>query len=109
MRHLGSIALSVILAPIIFVLIGLGVVKTSVALAAGATNGSDWGAAGVGFLALAVAAGLYALLIMTRLSPLGPVLAGLIFLGLHIYGQVEVAHLPSLFDTKILGERDALK
>jgi hypothetical protein len=75
-RHLGSIALSIVLAPLVYLLAGLGVEKFNTV-----SGGSqDWTATGIGALALIVAAGLYALLVMTRLSPLGPLVAGVLFL-----------------------------
>jgi len=77
-RHLGSILLSLILAPVVYLLIAIGVryVADHGSLAAH----HDYVKAGIGVLALLGAALLYSLLMLTRLSPVGPALVGLAFL-----------------------------
>jgi hypothetical protein len=82
MRHLGSIVLALLLAPATWVLTGLGLGKFAEAPAGSAGFGIDL-ALGVGAV---VGAGLcYALLVLPRLSPLGPMLAGLGFLSLVVW------------------------
>ena len=59
MRHIGSIVLSIIFAPVIFILTGVGMVKfgsNSGAVLAG--QSTDWTAVGIGAGALIVAGGL---------------------------------------------------
>jgi hypothetical protein len=77
-RHLGSILFSLIVAPVIYLLIAVGVryVVDDGSLAAH----HDYVKATIGVLALLGAALLYCVLVLTRLSPVGPVLAGLAFL-----------------------------
>ena len=72
MRHLGSIVLAIVFAPLIYILAGVGQVKF-VAGTAGAST--DWAAVGIGIGALVVAALLYSVLVMTRISPLGPIIS----------------------------------
>src|SRR5262249_23167262 len=79
MRHLGSIVLSLLLAPIIYALAGIGLVKVSDVSSHLST--SDYKAVSIGLAALLGAGLAYALLVMARLSPLGPVLAGLGYLA----------------------------
>lgn len=91
MRHLGSLLLSLILAPIIWVLTGFGLgeylhqPRTSptapdIELLLGAA-------------ALLLAGVLYALLVLPRLSPLGPVLVGLAYLGLVTWNTLDAESL----------------
>lgn len=79
MRHLGSIVLALILGTAIWVLTGVGVSKFAEARAGHAAFGIDLA---IGLTAVVVAGICYAVLILPRLSPLGPVVAGLAFLGL---------------------------
>jgi hypothetical protein len=81
MRHLGSIALSIVLAPVIYVLAGLGTVK----LEAGIAGDNKWTNIAIGAVALLAASGAFAVLVMPKLSPLGPVFAGLIFFVLSAW------------------------
>jgi hypothetical protein len=90
MRHLGSILLSVILAPVIYVLAGIGVAKVFP---------EDHFAAGalIGLAALLGAGALYAVLLLARLSPVGTALGGLAYLGISVWFVVSpdmVARLP---------------
>jgi hypothetical protein len=80
MRHLGSIVLSLLLAPIIYALTGIGLVKMSGVPRHLST--SDYATLSIGLAALVGAGLVYSVLVMTRLSPLGPVLAGLGFLAM---------------------------
>ena len=91
MRHLGSILLSVILAPAIYLLTGIGMVRMTIRpdhLTLDAL---------VGFAALLGAGALYAVLILARLSPVGTLLAGLAYLVINVWYLVSpelVTHLP---------------
>ena len=74
MRHLGSIVLSMLLVPIVYVLTGIGLVDWSVA-----ESGSslDYPRLAVALVTLLGAGLAYAVLVLARLSPLGLILAGL--------------------------------
>jgi hypothetical protein len=87
MRHLGSIVLSLVLAPIIYVLVGVGFVELT-AGGSGTLTSTDYAKLAIGGLALIVAGLLFALLTMSRLSPLGPVLAGLSLLVIQVWALV---------------------
>lgn len=81
MRHLGSVLLSLLFAPLIWLSTGVGVSK----LAEGLTEDPDRFAAFTGLLAIGIAGLLYSLLVLSRLSPLGPVLVGLGFAGATLW------------------------
>lgn len=101
MRHLLSIVLSIILAPLIYVASGLAAVKLD---AAHITSTSiNWTAAEIGLAAGIVAGALYAVLVMTRLSPIGPAIAGLLYLGVTIWAFLDSARFTKAFDFDILG------
>ncbi len=84
MRHLGSIVLSLILAPLIYLLIGVGAANAATAMLS-ANLAPDYGKAGGALLALLVAALLYTLLVLTPISPAGPLLAGVAFLAVSVW------------------------
>lgn len=79
MRHLGSLLLALVLAPATWVLTGVGVSKFAEGRAESAELGMDLS---IGLAAMLGAGLCYAVLLLPRLSPLGPVLAGLAFLGM---------------------------
>jgi hypothetical protein len=88
MRHLGSLLLALLLAPAIWVLTGVGISKFAEARTDSLGFGVDLA---VGLAAILGAGVCYALLILPRLSPLGPVLAGLALLGLVVLRVADVA------------------
>ena len=101
MRHLGSIVLSLLLGPIVYVLTGVGLVRL-------AGTERDWYQVDrppvlIGLGALAAAGILYAVLVFARLSPLGPFLVGLGFLGLTTWGLFDGASLTDLLPESIVG------
>jgi hypothetical protein len=100
MRHIGSIVLAVIFAPIIYILTGVGMVKFAANSAASTT---DWTAVGIGAGALVVAGALWAVLTMVRMSPLGPLLAGLMFVGAQVWALLDLANVVSTLGTSVLG------
>ena len=77
MRHLGSLVLSLIAGALIYILLGVTFAKWGEAL--GESGGSKYGAFAISIAAALVAGGLYALLVLARLSPLGLVLLGLLY------------------------------
>ncbi|MFB9239633.1 hypothetical protein ACFFWC_29575 [Plantactinospora siamensis] len=79
MRHVNSVLLSLILAPAVWALAGYGLVAYG--RAANRPDGDLAVDRLVGLGALAAAAILFAALLLPRLSPLGPALAGLAYLG----------------------------
>lgn len=78
MRHLSSIVLSLIIAAALYLLTGVGEVKSAAGLEqvdSGRTT-VGYGNLIVALACLATAGALYAVLVLARLSPLGTVLAG---------------------------------
>ncbi len=106
MRHIGSIFLALILAPATWVLTGIGVSKFAEAQA-------DSSGFGVGLtlgLAAILGAGLcYTVLIFPRISPLGPVLAGIAFLGLVVWRVGDVAGFNRVVPADVLNVDSALR
>lgn len=104
MRHLGSIVLAIIFAPLIYVLAGVGEVKFVLGTA---TDSTDWNAVGIGIGALVVAGGLYSVLVMARISPLGPFIAAALFVAAELWSVFDQAGLVKLFGTSVLGVHNA--
>lgn len=106
MRHLGSLVLSLLLAAATWVLTGIGISKFVEARAdpSGLTIGLALG------LAAILAAGLcYTLLILPRLSPLGPFLVGLALLGLVAWRVSDLSSFNQYVPEDILGAGLALR
>lgn len=101
MRHAGSLLLSLFLAPLIWVGTGYGLTEVNKARAQ-LIGGFEIEIL-LGLLALLAAGGLYALLTMARLSPIGPALIGLIFLALASWAAFDPE---SYFDTMPTDLRD---
>jgi hypothetical protein len=106
MRHLGSLVLALLLAPAIWVLTGVGVSKFAEARSDSTGFGIDL-AVGLGAI---VGAGIcYALLILPRLSPLGPVLAGLGLLGLVVWRVADLTQFNRYVPADFLNVTMALR
>jgi hypothetical protein len=101
MRHAGSLLLSLFLAPLIWVATGFGLTEVNQARARFA--GGFEVEILLGLLALLAAGGLYAVLTMARLSPIGPVLIGLVFVVLAAWAAFGPE---SYFDTMPTDLRD---
>ncbi|MDI1460472.1 hypothetical protein QEZ54_05780 [Catellatospora sp. KI3] len=87
-RHLGSLLLTLIFAPAIFLLTGTGLSAFNTTMAAGgAADAFLDAAAALG--ALLLAGILYAVLLLVRLSPVGPSLGGLAFLGTSAWALAD--------------------
>ena len=105
MRHLGSIVLSLILAPAAYLLAGIGVVEA--AGNASVAPHPDYAKVTLGVLAIGAAGLLYALLVLTRISPVGPLLAGLLYLTASVWALYSYATLGKLLPDSVLGVRGA--
>ncbi len=104
MRHLGSIVLSIICAPIIYVLTGVGMVKfaqNAGPVASGQSN--NWTDVGIAAGSIVVAGALWAVLTMVRMSPLGPLIAGLALIGAEVWGLLDQSDLVKLLGTSVMG------
>jgi hypothetical protein len=101
MRHLWSLILALVLTPLIYTAAGVSAVRLSDARGLGST-------AVVGLVAALVAGGLYALLVMVRLSPVGPVVAGLIYLGVTIWALLDLTGFQDFLPPDFFGEKGVL-
>jgi hypothetical protein len=106
MRHLLSLVLGLILAPLIYILTGVANVKFFEYYVR--SDKTDFVALAVCVVCALAAGGLYTVLVLARLSPVGPVLAGLILFVsgiLMLFTNSLADALPSTF----LGVPDALQ
>jgi hypothetical protein len=101
MRHLWSLLLALGLTPLIYSAAGVSAVRLADARELGT-------AAGIGLAAGFVAGGLYAVLVMVQLSPVGPVVAGLIYLGVTVWALLDRDGFTSVIPADLFGERGAL-
>ncbi|MGH3648732.1 MAG: hypothetical protein ACRDTM_16350, partial [Micromonosporaceae bacterium] len=100
MRHFLSLLAGLLIAPVVWVATGIGQAKLARAMVEG-----NWDS-GRAFTALAIigAAGLLVgLIASTRISPLGPVVAGLLLLGGQALFVLRPTAMPKLGSTKLLG------
>jgi len=105
MRHVLSVVLGIVLAPLIYMAAGVAAVKFT-----GSRVGSSLELAptAIAMSAALAAGGLYALLVMARLSPLGPVLAGLMYLGATIWALVSPSSFMDVVPGDLIGIKGAL-
>ncbi len=87
MRHIGSLVLAVLLAPVVLLLVGRGLSWTLVATTS--PSGVDELASMFAISAVVLAGGGYALLTLPRFSPLGPVVAGVAYVGFGVWGLLD--------------------
>lgn len=100
MRHVLSLVLALILAPVVYLAAGVSAAKFDESLSTGTL---DLTAAGLGLLAAFVAGALYAVLVMTRLSPLGPALAGLLYLAVTVWATLDAERVQRLLPDAVIG------
>jgi hypothetical protein len=106
MRHLGSLLLAAVIAPLVWVLMGIGSAKSTGDLLA---SQRDVLAIGVGVAALLAAGLCYAPLVLARLSPIGPMLAGVAFLGAGLWALVLPRSFTDAVPDEFLGVPGALE
>jgi hypothetical protein len=97
MRHVLSVVLGIVLAPLIYIAAGIAAVKFTESRTGDSLNLAP---TAIALGAALAAGGLYALLVMARLSPVGPVLAGVLYLGVTIWALVS----PSSFTDVVPGD-----
>ncbi len=105
MRHLGSLIWSLLLAPGIWLLTGVGLVNYGKAQY-GPTH--DNIKLALGLLALLGAGVLFSLLALPRLAPIGPFLVGVAFLGLAGWAAIDQAAFLRALPTDSLDVRSTL-
>jgi hypothetical protein len=104
MRHLGSIVLSPVLAAIVYIAAGVGMVKlsmNSVVVASG--RDTDWQDIGIGVAVLVLAGAVYALLSLIRWSPLGPFLAAICYVGITAWAAIDPDGVVDLLGNSVFG------
>ncbi|MFV2085323.1 hypothetical protein [Micromonospora sp. LOL_021] len=101
MRHLGSLVLSLLLAPVIWFLAGLGL--SEYALARRDAYSEPPLDVFIGLAALAVCGVSYALLLLPRLSPVGPVLAGASFVAVSVWATLDIVGFYDTMPRRLLG------
>lgn len=104
MRHLGSLALSAVAGPVLYVCLGLGTVRLDRAtdrLANGTRSGSLDLVVGLGLVLLAGL--LLWLLLGIRFSPIGPVLVGAGLAALGVLAVVAPTRLARALPEELLG------
>jgi hypothetical protein len=105
MRHLGSLVLSLIAGALIYVLLGVTFAKWGEAL--GESGGSKYGDVAISIAAALVAGGLYALLVLVRLSPLGLVLLGLLYYVVAFWSFFGQSSFADIMPNNIAGVENA--
>ncbi|MEQ4301236.1 hypothetical protein ABNF97_07570 [Plantactinospora sp. B6F1] len=103
MRHLGSLVFGLLSAPVIWVLSGVGLVRFSSGMARLETGDTI-----LGFVVIAVVAGLLAALLLPRWSPIGTAVAGLFFMIMALWSLIDYGSMIDLLPRSFLGVRYAL-
>ena len=106
MRHLVSAVLALVLTPLIYISAGFSAIKFGEANELGRIEAT---AAALGLLAALLAGGLYALLVIGRLSPIGPFLGGLLYLGVTLWRVFDYAGFARTFPDDLLGVENLLQ
>jgi hypothetical protein len=103
MRHVLSLVVALVLMPVIYVTALISTARLGDATGAGSLTA---GPAAIGLFAAVISGGLYAVLVMTRLSPVGPALAGLAYLGLTVGAVLDPNAVPGLLRDAVKGMPD---
>lgn len=103
MRHLGSLILGLVGAPILWVLTGTGWAKFN-----GGLTEDRAGEMFLGFVVLILAGTLLAALLLPRWSPIGPAVAGMLFLFAALWAMVDLGSLIDLMPRSFLDTPFAL-
>jgi hypothetical protein len=95
-RHLASVILGPVLGFIAYILFGFGATRMAVE--------DGWSTDNiVGLLAMAGAGVAYAILVVPRLSPIGPALAGVAYLGIGLWIVTDTSSFLDIMPADILG------
>jgi hypothetical protein len=106
-RHLGSVLLALLVAPLGFVLTGRGLGGLAeVAAEAPQAEQTDYFAIITASAALGLAGLGLALLVMARLAPLGPALAGAGYLAIGVWALVDREQMLDAFPGDLVGLAD---
>jgi hypothetical protein len=99
MRHIRSVLYALVLAPLLWMLcaVGLGRGVAGRGFQAGLTVESTGG-----IVILLLAGATYAILLLPRLSPAGPILTGLLFVGVTLWSLVNAASFAGVWPASLL-------
>lgn len=103
MRHLGSLLLGLISAPLLWILTGVGVVRFNRGI-----HEEDFGQVALGAVLLTVAGLLVAVLLVSRISPIGPAVVGLFHLAMTAWAVLDFSSQLDLLPLFFLGTEFAL-
>ncbi|HEX6076653.1 MAG TPA: hypothetical protein VFZ32_15490 [Micromonosporaceae bacterium] len=104
MRHLISLLLGLVIAPAVWIAAGLGQAKLIQATDSGLTLRG----ATVPLVALAAAGLVFGVIATTRVSPAGPLTAGLLIVGIQVAYLARPERITELLPEEILGTQDVL-
>ena len=105
MRHVLSLVLGVVLAPLVYVAALISAARLDASI--GGFGGVALRDALLGLAAAVIAGGLYAVLVMARLSPVGPVVAGLLYLGATVWALFDAGAVSRLLRDAVPSVPDA--
>ncbi|MDR7279225.1 hypothetical protein [Catenuloplanes atrovinosus] len=100
MRHVGSVLVSLLLAPVIWILVGAGLNRW---------GGTPSPSTIFGLLALLTAGTFYAPLVLVRLSPAGPGLTGLLYLAASCWAGLAPTGWAATMPDSALGAHGAVE
>ena len=103
-RHVLSLLLGLVIAPVVWIGAGLGQAKLAQAAADGVTLNS----ATVPLAILAGAGLVFGLIAVTRISPLGPILAGLLLIGVQLAYVARAERITELLPKRVAGAEGVL-
>jgi hypothetical protein len=105
MRHLISLVLGVVLAPVIYVLAGVSNSKAADHIV---SNKNDFATLAIAVGCIVAAGALYSVLILVRLSPVGTMLAGVLLAVPSVWALLDAAGFNDKLPASFLGVRGAL-
>ncbi|GIG89429.1 hypothetical protein [Plantactinospora endophytica] len=103
MRHLGSLLFGLVIAPIVWVLAGIGLIRFN-----GGITQDRTGDMILGFVVILLVGGLLAVLLLPRWSPIGPAAAGLLFMAMALWSMVDFGSMTEVMPRSFLGVDFAL-
>ena len=120
MRHLGSLLTAIVLGAVAYVLAGVGIIRLETAfvkqnpqynplLFAGSSGGGsmNWTDFGYGAGGLIIAGILIAVLVLTPLSPVGPIVAGLVYIGAELWFLEDPHGITKVLGSSVFGNHAA--
>ena len=101
MRHLGSLALSLVAGIVVYVLLAISNARW---VESTSDSGSDRRALMIALVAALVGGLVYAGLVLLRLSPVGTVITGLAWLGVGLWSMFAAGSFDDIVPEKLFGQ-----